>query len=494
MEMKNQVQLITYIDRLGCKTIKELHSLLHHELSGLFGGIHILPFYYPINGEDAGFDPIDHEQIDPRLGDWHDIHELSQSIDIMADIIVNHMSAKSSQFQDYLRFGEDSLYASLFLGHDTVFPNGASEIDLNSIYRPRPSSPFTNFSFNDGSEKLIWTTFTSNQVDIDVTSPQGIQYLDGILDTFHDAGISMIRLDAAGYAIKKQGTSCFMIDETFAFIEEFSQKARAKGIAVLVEIHSHYKTQIKIAKRVDYVYDFVLPVLVLDTLFNHNASNLKSWLHISPRNAVTVLDTHDGIGIVDVAPADGQPGLIEEKKLNKIVDQIHINCNQTSLKATGAAASNIDLYQVNCTYYDALGKDDTAYLMARAIQFFVPGIPQVYYVGLFSGENDMDLLQKTNVGRDINRHYFTKEEIQFGLKRPIFKKLKEIIQFRNTHNAFNGICQIIDTENHLFQIKWENNTEWAELKINLLEMQMSIQYSEAEKTKTLWQSEKQTPC
>ena len=494
MEMKNQVQLITYIDRLGCKTIKELQSLLNDELSGLFGAIHILPFYYPIDGEDAGFDPIDHKLIDPRLGDWTDLRQLSDSVDIMADIIVNHMSAQSSQFQNYLELGSQSPFAALFLDHDTVFPNGASEADLAAIYRPRPSSPFTNFSFDDGSEKLIWTTFTSNQVDIDVTSLQGIQYLDSVLDTFHQAGVSMIRLDAAGYAIKKQGTSCFMIEETFEFIEEFSKKAREKDIAVLVEIHSHYKTQIEIAKRVDYVYDFALPVLVLDTLFNKNSTNLKKWLEISPRNAVTVLDTHDGIGIVDVAPENGQAGLIEESVLNQIVEQMHSNCDQTSLKATGEAASNLDLYQVNCTYFDALGRDDTAYLMARAIQFFVPGIPQVYYVGLFSGGNDMALLEKTNVGRDINRHYYTKEEIKSEIERPIFKALKTIMLFRNTHNSFNGEFNIISTEQHIVHFKWTNKHNWAELNINLLTMQMEINYSDSDKTKSLLQVEIQTQC
>lgn len=494
MKMKNQVQLITYVDRLGCNTIQDLHALFNHELKDLFGGIHILPFYYPIDGEDAGFDPIDHTLIDPRLGDWTDLLQLSQSLDIMADIIVNHMSAQSAQFQNYLKLGDNSPYADLFLDYDTVFPNGASDSELAAIYRPRPSSAFTNFRFANGQEKLIWTSFTSNQVDIDVNSKEGIHYLDNILDTFHKAGITMIRLDAAGYAIKKQGTSCFMIEETFAFIEELSQKARAKGMAVLVEIHSYYKTQIKIAQQVDYVYDFALPVLVLDTLFNKNASNLKSWLEISPRNAVTVLDTHDGIGIVDVAPENGQPGLIEEDQLNQIVEQIHINCQQTSLKATGSAASNLDLYQVNCTYYDALGKDDIAYLMARAIQFFTPGIPQVYYVGLFSGENDMDLLQKTNVGRDINRQYFTKEDIQSEIERPIFKQLKKLIQFRNSHIAFDGTCQVVDSKDDILQIKWENNTEWAELKINLPEMQMAIQYSDSGKTTTVLELEKQTLC
>lgn len=475
--MKNKIQLITYIDRLGCKNIIDLNSLFKNEFKGLFGGLHILPFYFPIDGEDAGFDPIDHQLIDPRLGDWNDLLELSKEVDIMADLIVNHVSAKSVQFQDYIQKGKASKYASLFLAFDTVFPNGATEADLLSIYRPRPNLPFTMVKLKDGSTKLIWTTFTSNQIDIDVKSEIGIQYLEGILDTFQKGGVKMIRLDAAGYAIKQQGTSCFMIDKTYEFIDQLTQKAKAKGIEVLVEIHSYYKTQIEIAKRVDYVYDFALPVLVLDALFNKNASSLKKWLEISPRNAITVLDTHDGIGIVDVAAEADKPGLIESSVLSKIVDQMHSNSKGNSLKATGAAASNLDLYQVNCTYFDALGRDENAYLMARAIQFFVPGIPQIYYVGLFAGENDMELLDKTNVGRDINRHYFTKNEIKEHLKRPLINDLKELMLLRNNHQAFNGDFNLIETSNNVLNIKWINNNHSAELFIDLIAMKMQTNFS-----------------
>ena len=475
--MKNKIQLITYIDRLGCKSITELNSLFKNELKGFFGGLHILPFYFPIDGEDAGFDPIDHNLIDPRLGDWDDLNELSKEVDIMADLIVNHVSAKSIQFQDYLQKGENSEYASLFLNYNTVFPTGATEADLLSIYRPRPSLPFTMVKLNDGSTKLIWTTFTSNQIDIDVNSEIGIKYLEGILDTFQKGGVKMIRLDAAGYAIKEKGTSCFMIDETYEFIDKLTKKAKEKGIEVLVEIHSYYKTQIEIAKRVDYVYDFALPVLVLDTLFNKNASSLKKWLKVSPRNAITVLDTHDGIGIVDVGAEGDNPGLIEGAILSKIVDQMHINSKGNSLKATGGAASNLDLYQVNCTYFDALGGDEKAYLMARAIQFFVPGIPQVYYVGLFAGENDMELLERTNVGRDINRHYFTKNEIDENLKRPLINELKELMILRNNHEAFNGDFNLVESKENILNIIWQNESYSAELFIDLETMKMNISYS-----------------
>ncbi|MFX0555467.1 sucrose phosphorylase [Maribacter sp. CXY002] len=475
--MENKVQLITYVDRLGCENIQGLNTLLQNQLKGLFGGVHILPFYYPIDGEDAGFDPIDHKKIDERLGNWNDLRTLSDNVDVMADLIVNHMSAQSVEFQDFLENGEDSEYAALFLTFDKVFPNGATEKELVKIYRPRPGFPFAKMKLKSGEERLIWTTFTTNQIDIDVHSTKGKAYLEGILNKLQKSGVNMIRLDAAGYAIKKAGTSCFMIDETFNFIDQLTLKCKEMGISVLVEIHSFYKTQIEIAKKVDFVYDFALPVLVLDTLFNANAKNLKNWLAVSPRNAITVLDTHDGIGIIDVASEKGQNGLIDDEALDTIVERMHTNSRDTSRKATGEAASNLDLYQVNCTYFEALGRDENAYLIARAIQFFVPGIPQVYYVGLFAGENDMGLLSKTNVGRDINRHYYSLEEIGNQMVTPFFDKFKKLMVFRNTHVAFNGNFNLLESSEEILKIRWEKESDWAELVLDLHSMDLKISFS-----------------
>src|SRR5512132_580555 len=125
MIMKNKVQLITYADRLVGGTIADLHRLLKGPLAGLFGGVHILPFYYPIHGADAGFDPIDHTQVDPCLGSWIDVKELGQDMDLMADLIVNHVSSACPQFVDYSEKGASSIYNGLFLTMDSVFPDGA---------------------------------------------------------------------------------------------------------------------------------------------------------------------------------------------------------------------------------------------------------------------------------------------------------------------------------------------------------------------------------
>lgn len=465
--MKNQVQLITYIDRLGGGGITDLAALLDGPLAGVFGGVHLLPFFHPIDGSDAGFDPIDHTLVDPRLGTWKDLGRIGGSLDVMADLIVNHVSALSPQFQDFSQRGSESVYAGMFLTYDRVFPHGATEADLLRIYRPRPGLPFAYTTLANGEKKLLWTTFTPQQIDIDVTDSKGNEYLRAILQRFHDAGIRAIRLDAVGYAIKKAGTSSFMIPETFAFIKALTDFAKSLGIEVLVEIHSYYRQQIQIAQQVDWVYDFALPPLVLHALYKADAQPLYNWMMVRPSNSVTVLDTHDGIGVIDVgADAQGNPGLLAPKNIHDLVETIHRRSNGESMRATGAAANNLDLYQVNCTYLDALGKNETEYLIARAIQLFVPGIPQVYYVGLLGGTNDMQLLARTGVGRDINRHYYSRAEIGTCLQSQLVQRLIELFRIRNAHPAFAGECTVESASPNLLSLTWRSETHRIALNVD----------------------------
>jgi sucrose phosphorylase len=482
--MKNNVQLITYANRLGGGDIKALHRLLSGPLAGLFGGVHILPFYYPIHGADAGFDPIDHRRIDPSLGSWVDIKQLGRDMDLMADLIVNHVSSSSPEFLDYYEKGDASIYRGLFLTMGTIFPNGATEADLLAIYRPRPGLPFSCVTLKNNQKRLFWTTFSKQQIDINVLHPVGKAYLQSVLQTLHENGIRTVRLDAIGYAVKKPGSSCFMIPETFDFIEYLTRQAGALGMEVLVEIHSHYRRQIQIARQVDRVYDFALPPLVLHGIFNHTGRYLKQWLEISPRNAITVLDTHDGIGVIDIgadsSDPQGCPGVIPPEELDALVERIHTNSNGQSRLASGAAASNLDLYQVNCTFYDALARDDNDYLLARAIQFFAPGVPQVYYVGLLAGENDMHLLAQTGQGRDINRHYYTLDEIDLAIKRPVVQSLFALIRFRNQHPAFNGSFSIPETPDSMITLRWDNGDDWAMLGVDFTAGSYSISSSPSE--------------
>jgi sucrose phosphorylase len=331
---------------------------------------------------------------------------------------------------------------------------------------------------------VLWTTFTPQQIDINVFHPEGARYLDGILRRFADSGIRAIRLDAAGYAVKKAGTSCFMLPETHAFIDDFTRRAHALGIEVLVEIHAHYSRQIEIARHVDWVYDFALPPLLLHAFVHGVAEPLQRWVAMRPTNSLTVLDTHDGIGIIDIG-ADAhekaaRPGLVPPEELERLVEAIHANSNGQSRRATGAAASNLDLYQVNCTYYDALARDDLRYLLARAVQLFLPGIPQIYYMGLLAEPNDMALLEQTGVGRDINRHRFSRDEVLQALQRPVVADLLGLVRLRNTLPAFGGTFRCAMPAPSVLELSWFRSQSCASLRVDFASLDYRIVHTGAD--------------
>jgi sucrose phosphorylase len=464
--MRNGVQLITYADRFGGGDLAVIAALVNGPFDGVFTGVHILPFYLPFDGIDAGFDPVDHRVVDSHLGTWEDIAYLAGTHDVMADVIVNHISDESPQFRDFVTHGDDCPYTGMFLERETIFPGGPTHDELSAIYRPRPGDPFTGIDMADGSQRTMWTTFSPHQIDLNLRDVGAASYLDEVLDRLMAAGVSQVRLDAVGYSIKTRGTSCFMTDDTVAFIDVLCDEIGERKMTSLLEIHSHHLDQIGIAARVDMVYDFALPPLILHALRTGSSVELRSWLEISPRNAYTVLDTHDGIGVIDVGPDSDGPGLLSKEQIDELVEGIHEATGGESQLATGEAASNLDLYQVNTTYYSALGADDNNYLLARLVQFLSPGIPQVYYAGLFAVRNDMDLLARTGVGRDINRPYLSPDDIEDALGRPVVQHLLDLCCFRNSHPAFQGDYELREGDPSELNVTWINATASINATIN----------------------------
>jgi sucrose phosphorylase len=356
----------------------------------------------------------------------------------------------------------------MFLTLDSVFPSGATEAELCAIYRPRAGLPFTRMSLG-GTPHLVWTTFTPDQVDLDVRHDVTWDYLTGVIDMLCSSGVRTLRLDAVGYIGKEAGTSCFNTGSMFGFLKRLCDYAHVRGADVLVEMHGHWQQQLEIAGHADWVYDFALPPLVLHALLCHDPAPLGRWLSVRPTNSVTVLDTHDGIGVVDVAGSrDPQaPGLLGDDEIDRLVERIHENTGGTSRLASGSAASNLDLYQVNSTFYDALGADDNRYLLARLIQVFVPGIPQVYYVGLLAGRNDTALLARTGVGRDVNRHEYSPDEVGEQLERPLVRAILAALRLRARHPAFEGRCEHTISRSVL-AFSWRRGADLASLRVDTL--------------------------
>ncbi|GAA3341251.1 sucrose phosphorylase [Amorphoplanes nipponensis] len=457
--VRNQVQLIAYADRLG-GSLPALGRLLAGPLAGLFGGVHVLPFFDPYDGADAGFDPVDHLAVDPRLGDWADIRRLGRGLDVVADLIVNHVSDRSREFRDVVERGDRSPYAPMFLTYDRVFPGGATERDLVRITRPRPGLPFTPMVLG-GRRRLVWTTFTGHQVDLDVSHPTARRHLDEVLRRLAGNGVAMVRLDAVGYAVKTAGTSCFLTPETMAFLDEIAGRARELGLEVLAEVHAHRRFALAAAHRVDRVYDFVSAPLLLHALFTGDAAPLREWLGRRPGNCVTVLDTHDGISLVDAGPGPerGDSGLLSARQVAALVQTIDRNSGGTSRVSTGPGGGP---YQISCTAYDAVGRDDRRYLLARLVQLFLPGLPQVYYVGLLAGGNDPGALPAGDA-REINRRRYAEAEVAEALRRPVVRGLTRLIRLRTTHPAFGGDFTVGEALAGELRMAWRAADARAEL-------------------------------
>lgn len=455
-KLENKVMLITYSDSMG-NNLKALERVLGAYFGEAVGGVHILPFF-PSSG-DRGFAPVDYTKVDEAFGDWEDIEALSEKYYLMFDYMINHISAQSEYYKDFLEKKDSSEYKDLFIRYKDFWENGEpTEEQVDAIYKRKPRAPYVEAQFADGTVEKVWCTFDEEQIDINVKTKAAKKFIEKNLTGMCRHGAAMIRLDAFAYATKKAGSSCFFLEpEIWELLDAVEEILKPYEVEVLPEIHEHYTMQMKISEKDYYVYDFALPMLLLNALYYGQTEYLKNWLTICPRKQFTTLDTHDGIGVVDVKD------LLPDSEINRTKEDIFkFGANVKKIYNT-AAYNNLDIYQLNCTYYSALGDNDPAYLLARAVQFFSPGIPQVYYVGLLAGRNDLKLLEETKVGRNINRHYYTEEEIEEEVRRPVVASLIRLMEFRNTHKAFGGSFSMKECGGHQLHIVRELEGSAAEL-------------------------------
>ncbi len=468
--LQNQIMLITYPDSLG-SSLRDLDEILDRYFAGTIGGIHILPFF-PSSG-DRGFAPLEYEHVDPVFGDWGDIERLSQKYYLMCDFMINHISAHSRYYLDFLQNKDASPWKDLFIRYRDFWQDGeptAKQVD--AIYKRKPRAPYTTAHFADGSQEKVWCTFGEEQIDLNLQSKTGQKFVEDTLKTLCGHGVSLLRLDAVGYVTKKAGTSCFFVEpEIWDVLANVNHIAESFGSLVLPEVHEHYSMPLKIAQHGYYVYDFALPMLLLHAIYYGQSQYLKHWFSICPRHQFTTLDTHDGIGVVDVKD------LLPDEEIEKTKNDIFNYGANVKRVYNTAAYHNLDIYQVNCTYYSALGDDDRAYLLARAVQFFAPGIPQVYYVGMLAGKNDLKLLEQTKEGRNINRHYYTEEEIQQETARPVVSQLLEMMRFRNRASAFDGSFALLPCSDQELKIKRTNGSDVAILEANLRDRTFLISHN-----------------
>jgi hypothetical protein len=312
------------------------------------------------------------------------------------------------------------------------------------------------------------------QMDLDIRSPKVWEFYDETLTRLAEYGAEIVRLDAFAYAPKEPGARNFLNDPgTWQLLARVKELADAKGLTLLPEIHARYEEGIHelLASKGFLTYDFFLPGLVIDALSRHDGSVLRRWIReltAKQIRTVNMLGCHDGIPLLDLK------GLLDDERIGAVIETV---------KGRGGyvkdlhGAKNI-YYQVNATYYSALGSSDAAMVLARAIQLFTPGRPQVWYLDLFCGANDYEAVARAGAGghKEINRTNLSREAVRAGLEQPAVRRQLELLRFRSTFGAFgaDAICEVAETSDSELHVTWRKGEHEAVLRADLATYELAI--------------------
>ncbi|MFW2372314.1 MAG: glycosidase [Gammaproteobacteria bacterium] len=323
------------------------------------------------------------------------------------------------------------------------------------------------------------------QMDINARSELVWEFYDETLGKLSSYGAKIIRLDAFAYLHKEPGQANFFNRPgTWDYLERLRGIAQKYELIIFPEIHAEYGAGIheEIAQEGYPIYDFFFPGLLINALEQGNNAALLHWISdICNRGLQTInmLGSHDGIPVLDLKgkQVDGtyRPGLLSDEQIEATIEHIIERGGKTK-NLYGADGKKIDYYQVNATFFSALGEDEQKLRLSRAIQMFMPGVPQVWYLDLFAGTNDYAAAERGRTAghKEINRTTLKIIDIESGLKRPVVQDQLKLIRLRNVSPAFNGEMKIIETEPHLLHIAWQHPKVTLTLKADLCDHSFTI--------------------
>jgi len=460
---ESDVVLITYGDQFretDVPTLETFKKMFDEHLANKFEIVHILPFY-PYSSDD-GFSVIDYKKVNPVLGDWSNVENLSTSARIMFDYVCNHISAESEWFQEYLKGNPK---------YDDYFVEMDPSIDLSSVTRPRALPLLSKFTLANGEEKYIWTTFSDDQIDLNFSNPQVLVDMIDVLLFYLEQGAEYVRLDAVGYMWKEVGTSCIHLEKTHEIVKLFRDilDEAARGTVMITETNVPHVDNISYFgngnDEAHMVYQFPLPPLVLYSLHNENGNVLTNWakqLGGSGKDSTffNFLASHDGIGLNPIR------GIIPEEEILSLVNDLKQEGALVNYKKNSDGSESP--YEINVTYLDALNKqsysDDLRvkrFLLAHSILLTFPGVPAVYVQSMLGSRNDYTGVKQTGMNRSINRQKYDLDEIltelknEESLRSKVFSGLTEIIKVRKDESLFhpNVSMEVLDLGEKIFAIK-----------------------------------------
>ena len=453
--------LITYGDSLTKndeKPLNVLNQFLNEKLKGYINNVHILPFF-PWTSDD-GFSVVDYREIDPSLGSWKDVQEISKKFNMMYDAVINHISAESDWFKGFLN--DDMRYKDYFIVQDDVE-------ELKLVTRPRTLPLLTEFETKSGKKK-VWTTFSEDQIDLNFKNEDLFVEIIDILLFYAEMGAKSIRLDAIGYMWKELGTNCIHQPKAHEIIKLWRDifNEVAPNTILISETNVPHKDNISYFgngyDEVKMVYQFPLPPLTLHTMQTGNSTRILDWLDglkmVSDKTTFfNFLSSHDGIGVV---PATG---LLTQDEIDRMIEKVIEHGGKISYKNNSDGSSSP--YEMNINYLEALSSPDldikkrcNVLLSAVNILNSIIGVPAIYIHTILGSLNDYEGLAQTGRNRSINREKLdydvVREELENkeSLRNMVFYGIIKQIEARTSEKAFHPTAnqKVVKVDDRIFSI------------------------------------------
>jgi sucrose phosphorylase len=423
------------------KPLKTLNRFLDKYLRSSISGVHILPFY-PFTSDD-GFSVLDYSSVNESLGDWSHINTIASNYSLMADLVVNHCSARSPWFENFKQ-GRDP-------GHN-FFYTASPEDDLSAVVRPRTNDLLRAVETSTGIQ-YVWCTFSHDQVDLNFRNPEVLKQFVSIIKQYLDNGVRIFRLDAIAFLWKELGTNCLNLPQTHEMVRLFRtliEQAQHDAI-IITETNIPNRENLSYFGNADEahsVYNFSLPPLLVNSLVTGNCVYLKQWMMSMPpaRNGTTYFNfvaSHDGIGL---RPAEG---LLSDSEINILVTTMQGFGGHVSWRALDDGGSKP--YEINISLFDALqgtvqGADDLGlqrFICAHAVMLALEGIPALYIHSLVGTRNDHQRVENSGHNRAINRHQWDYQKLETELAdqgsshHQVYNQLKQLLKIRRRQSAFH---------------------------------------------------------
>ncbi len=489
--------VICYGDNINSNqknSIQVFQNFFKKNLKKYFNAIHFLPFYP--SSSDSGFAVKDHYKIEKRIGSWSDIKKISKSSHVMADIVINHSSARGLWFKNFLkkkRPGKD------------YFLTVNSKFNTSKVVRPRDHKLLKKIDIF-GKSDFLWRTFSADQIDLDFKNPSVLLRFIKIMVHLVSNGVTIFRLDAIAYLWKKNGTSCINLKQTHEIVKLLRLISNLLNVETIIITETNLPEKENLSyfgknDEANWIYNFSLPPLLIHAFLFENSSYLNKWSKKLPNakfqnSYLNFIASHDGIGM---RPTEG---ILNERSLNNFLKRLKKNGSKFSYRKVQNKSKKV--YEANITVFDALKKSDAdpngkffleRYIAAHAIMISFEGVPAIYFNSLFGKSNDEAKYVITGNNRDINRYKWSYENITKKLndkssKQSIFyQNLGKLLEIKRKQKAFhpNAKRLNINLGSKLFCFK-RTSLDKKQIIISITNCSSVYQYPKLNKKYSKWKN------